>query len=89
MKKKKNCERERETNDPFVWENYAQNGKECQIYNKSMRIKRVKIIKKDKWTKLYVKLKLPKLKMYRQYFCFEFSLIYYLIITPKLKQMNM
>ena len=63
--------RERERDDPFVWENYAQNGKECQIYNKSMRIKRAKIIKKDKQKKLYVKLKLTKFKMYRQYFCFD------------------
>ena len=35
--------------------------------------------------KLYVKLKPPKMNMYRQYFCFNFSLIYYLVIASKLK----
>ena len=42
-----------------------------------MRIRKVKT-KEDKWTKLYVKLKPFKRNMYRQY----------LVITSKLKQMN-
>ena len=43
-----------------------------------MRIRKVKT-KEDKMTKLYVKLKPFKRNMYRQY----------LVITSKLKQMNM
>ena len=49
-----------------------------------MRIRRDKI-KEDKGEKLYVLLKLPKMNMCRQYFYFDFSLIYYLVITSKLK----
>ena len=32
-----------------------------------------------------IKIKLPKMNRYRQYFNFNFSLIYYLVITSKLK----
>ena len=53
-----------------------------------MKIRRVKI-KEDKCAKLYVKLKPPKMNMYRQCFWFDFSLICYLVITSKLKYMNM
>ena len=35
-----------------------------------------------------IKIKPPKMNMYRQYFYFYFSLICYLIITSKLKKMN-
>ena len=58
--------------------------REWQIYSKRMRIRRDKI-KEDKGEKLYVLLKLPKMNMCRQYFYFDFSLIYYLVITSKLK----
>ena len=34
---------------------------------------------------MYVKLKPLKMNMYRQYFYFDFSLFYYLVITSKLK----
>ena len=49
MKKKKLRERERE-NLFFVWEKYAQNGREWEIYSKMIRIRKAKI-KKDKWAK--------------------------------------
>ena len=44
---------------------------ERQIYSKMMRIRRAKI-KKDEGAKEYVKLKSPKMNIYRQYFCLIF-----------------
>ena len=54
-------ERERELKK-FAWEKYAQNMREQKIYSKKMEIRRVKI-KEDKWAKLHVKLKPPKMNM--------------------------
>ena len=65
-------------------EKYAKNKREWQIYNKRLGIQWIKI-KENKWAKYYLKLKLPKRNIYRQNFCFDFPLIYYLVITSKLK----
>ena len=43
MKKKKLRERERERENLFVWEKYAQNGREWQIYSKMKERRRDKI----------------------------------------------